>query len=45
MGPGRDADPYPLLQPRSKNRIELFLYSPFVAYEKDENYLPTILIR
>jgi hypothetical protein len=28
MRPGRDADPSPLLVPRSKNRIELYLYSP-----------------
>jgi hypothetical protein len=26
--PGRDADPSPLLVPRSKNRGELYLYSP-----------------
>jgi hypothetical protein len=26
--PGRDADPSPLLEPRSKNRVELYLYSP-----------------
>jgi hypothetical protein len=26
--PGRDADPHPLLEPRSKNRVELYLYSP-----------------
>jgi hypothetical protein len=26
--PGRDTDPSPLLVPRSKNRVELYLYSP-----------------
>jgi hypothetical protein len=26
--PERDADPSPLLVPRSKNRVELYLYSP-----------------
>jgi hypothetical protein len=26
--PGRDADPSPLLVPRSKNRVFLYLYSP-----------------
>jgi hypothetical protein len=26
--PGRDAVPSPLLVPRSKNRVELYLYSP-----------------
>jgi hypothetical protein len=26
--PGRDADPSPLLVPRSKNRVKLYLYSP-----------------
>ena len=26
--PGRDADPSPLLVPRSKNRVELYPYSP-----------------
>jgi hypothetical protein len=26
--PGHDADPSPLLVPRSKNRVELYLYSP-----------------
>jgi hypothetical protein len=28
MQPGRYADPSPLLVPRSKNRVELYLYSP-----------------
>jgi hypothetical protein len=28
MRPGRDADPSPLLVPWSKNRVELYLYSP-----------------
>jgi hypothetical protein len=27
--PGRDADPSPLLVPRSKHRVELYLYSPW----------------
>jgi hypothetical protein len=34
--------PHPLLVPRSKNRVELYHYSPwraFVAYEKGESYL------
>ena len=26
--PGRDADPSPILVTRSKNRVELYLYSP-----------------
>jgi hypothetical protein len=33
---GRDADPSPLLVPRSKNRVELYL---FVACKKGETYL------
>jgi hypothetical protein len=28
MRPGRDADPSPLLVLRSKNRVELYIYSP-----------------
>ena len=31
--------PHPLLVPRSKNRVELYLYSPFAAYKKGETYL------
>ena len=27
--PGRDADPSPFLVPRSKNRVELYLYCPY----------------
>ena len=43
--PGRDDDPSPLLVPRSKNRVELYLYSPlrvFVAYKKGETYPPAL---
>jgi hypothetical protein len=29
MRPGRDADHSPLLAPRSKNRVKLYLYSPY----------------
>jgi hypothetical protein len=37
--------PHPLLVPRSKNRVELYLYSPlraFVAYKKGETYHNTL---
>jgi hypothetical protein len=47
--PGRDADPQPVLVPRSKNRVELYRYSrkampllslrAFVDCEKGETYL------
>jgi hypothetical protein len=28
MRPSRDADPHPLLVPKSKNRVELYFFSP-----------------
>jgi hypothetical protein len=38
--------PHPLLVPRSKNRVQLYLYvlslRAFVAYEKGETHLPNI---
>jgi hypothetical protein len=41
-GRGVTLTPHPLLMPRSKNRVELYLYSTFVVYEKGETYLPKI---
>jgi hypothetical protein len=41
-GQGVTLTPHPLLLPRSKNRVELYLYSPlraFVACKKGESYL------
>jgi hypothetical protein len=35
-GRGMTLTPHPLPVPRSSNRVELYLYSPFVAYEKGE---------
>jgi len=34
MRPGRDTDPSPPSSAEVKNRIELYLYSPFVTYER-----------
>jgi hypothetical protein len=41
-GRGVTVTPHPVLVPKSKNRVELYLYSPywaFVAYKKGETYL------
>jgi hypothetical protein len=39
IGRGVTLTPHPLLVPRSKNRVALYLYSRFVACKKGETYL------